>query len=411
MKIQIGEMQIKNIDYRKLKPLQGNLKDLSTKNYSKLKKSFSEKGLFVPMFVWQEGDVYWLLDGHGRERLFSKEKAVFVDSKGKDTFEIPALIIQAKDLKDAKEKILLISSQFQNITQEGFDEFTFDLDQSWLDESINFDAFNFLDDQNISKIEEVEGQDDAPEAPENPKTKIGDIYVLGDHLLMCGDSTKLDEVKKLCDLSIDLFLTDPPYNVAYEGKTEDALTIQNDSMSDEDFLEFLTSAFKCADAVMRKGACFYIWHASSEAFNFMYSCHSVGWKVRQCIIWLKNTIVMGRQDYHWKHEPCLYGWKDGAAHTWANDRKQSTVLEFNKPTRNDIHPTMKPVDLFEYQIVNNTKKGNVVLDLFGGSGTTLIACEKQERVSRIMELDQKYCDVIVERWEKFTGKKAELKRG
>ena len=145
MKIKIGEMQIQNIDYRKLKPLQGNLKDLSKTNYSKLKKSFTEKGLFVPMFVWQEEDVFWLLDGHGRERLFSKEKAVFVDSKGNETFEIPALIIQAKDLKDAKEKILLISSQFQKITQEGFDEFTFDLDSSWLEDSINFDAFPYLE--------------------------------------------------------------------------------------------------------------------------------------------------------------------------------------------------------------------------------------------------------------------------
>jgi len=145
MKIKIGEMQIQNIDYRKLKPLQGNLKDLSKTNYSKLKKSFTEKGLFVPMFVWQEEDVFWLLDGHGRERLFSKEKAVFVDSKGNETFEIPALIIQAKDLKDAEEKILLISSQFQRITQEGFDEFTFDLDASWLEDSINFDAFPYLE--------------------------------------------------------------------------------------------------------------------------------------------------------------------------------------------------------------------------------------------------------------------------
>lgn len=140
MKIKIGEMQIQNIDYRKLKPLQGNLKDLSKTNYSKLKKSFTEKGLFVPMFVWQEGDVFWLLDGHGREKLFSKEKAVFVDSKGKETFEIPALIIQAKDLIDAKEKILLISSQFQRITQEGLDEFSFDLSDSFMEENICFDA-------------------------------------------------------------------------------------------------------------------------------------------------------------------------------------------------------------------------------------------------------------------------------
>ena len=145
MKIKIGEMQIKNIDYRKLQPLQGNLKDLSKKNYEKLKKSFQEKGLFVPMFVWEDNGKFWLLDGHGRERLFNQEKAVFVDAEGKETFEIPALIVKAKNLKDAKEKILLISSQFQKITQEGFDEFTFDLDSSWLDDSINFDAFPYLE--------------------------------------------------------------------------------------------------------------------------------------------------------------------------------------------------------------------------------------------------------------------------
>jgi site-specific DNA-methyltransferase (adenine-specific) len=205
-----------------------------------------------------------------------------------------------------------------------------------------------------------------------------------------------------------MLLTDPPYNVAYEGKTADALTIQNDSMSDATFRKFLRDAFTAADSVMKPGAVFYIWHADSEGYNFRGACFDIEWQVRQCLIWNKNVMVMGRQDYHWRHEPCLYGWKSGAAHLWATDRKQTTVLNFDRPSRNLEHPTMKPVALFEYQLLNNTKGGDLCLDLFGGSGTTLIACEKNGRYARLMELDPKYCDVIVRRWQAFTGKQAVL---
>lgn len=205
-----------------------------------------------------------------------------------------------------------------------------------------------------------------------------------------------------------MLLTDPPYNVAYKGKTADALTIQNDSMSDASFRTFLRDAFAAADAAMKPGAVFYIWHADSEGFNFRGACQDVEWKVRQCLVWRKNSMVMGRQDYHWRHEPCLYGWKGGAGHLWASDRKQTTILDFDRPTRSLEHPTMKPVALFEYQLLNNTKGGDLCLDLFGGSGTTLIACEKNGRYARVMELDPKYCDVIVRRWQAFTGKRAVL---
>jgi DNA modification methylase len=205
-----------------------------------------------------------------------------------------------------------------------------------------------------------------------------------------------------------MLLTDPPYNVAYTGKTKDALTIQNDSMSDEAFRTFLRDAFVTADAMLKPGAVFYIWHADSEGYNFRGACKDAGWQVRQCLIWQKNSMVMGRQDYHWQHEPCLYGWKDGAGHLWASDRKQTTLLEFDRPSRSEDHPTMKPVALFEYQLLNNTKGGDIVLDSFGGSGTTLIAAEKNGRIARIMELDPKYVDVIVKRWEDFTGQKAVL---
>jgi site-specific DNA-methyltransferase (adenine-specific) len=153
---------------------------------------------------------------------------------------------------------------------------------------------------------------------------------------------------------------------------------------------------------------FYIWHSDSEGYNFRGAAKDVGWSVRQCLIWKKSALVMGRQDYHWMHEPCLYGWKDGAAHLWASDRKQTTILEFDKPNRNGEHPTMKPVALFEYQLLNNTKSMDVVLDSFGGSGTTIIAAEKNGRIARIMELDPKYVDVIIKRYCEFTGKKAVL---
>lgn len=205
-----------------------------------------------------------------------------------------------------------------------------------------------------------------------------------------------------------MMLTDPPYNVAYKGKTADALTIQNDSMSDASFRTFLRDAFAAADAAMKAGAVFYIWHADSEGFNFRGACQDVQWKVRQCLVWRKNSMVMGRQDYHWRHEPCLYGWKGGAGHLWASDRKQTTILDFDRPTRSLEHPTMKPVALFEYQMLNNTKGGDLVLDLFGGSGTTMIACEKNGRYARVMELDPKYCDVSIRRWQAFAGKRAVL---
>lgn len=205
-----------------------------------------------------------------------------------------------------------------------------------------------------------------------------------------------------------MLLTDPPYNVAYEGGTKEKLTIQNDSMGDDQFRQFLRDAFVTANTVMKKGAVFYIWHADTEGYNFRGACNDAGLNVRQCLIWKKSSLVMGRQDYHWKHEPCLYGWKEGAGHLWATDRKQTTILEFDKPSRNGEHPTMKPVGLFEYQMLNNTKGGDIVLDLFGGSGTTIIAAEKNGRYGYLMELDPKYCDVIVQRWQEFTGQTATL---
>ena len=199
-----------------------------------------------------------------------------------------------------------------------------------------------------------------------------------------------------------LLLTDPPYNISYEGKTEENLIIQNDAMSGGEFEDFLRCAFANADAHLRKGGAFYVWHASRTQKQFE---ESLPWQIRQQLIWNKGTMVLGRQDYQWKHEPCFYGWKDGAPHSWYGDRSQTTVLDFPKPTRNGEHPTMKPVALIAYQIGNSTKEGDTVLDLFGGSGTTLIASEQLNRRCRTLELDERYASVIVRRWEALTGQK------
>ena len=272
--------------------------------------------------------------------------------------------------------------------------------------------------------EEVPGgltdEDASPEPPETPITVLGDVWILDKHRLMCGDSTSVDAVETLmAGGQADMLITDPPYNVAYggaggnaanknkmDGGKRNTQTILNDDMSDDAFRQFLRDALTTATTVMKPGAVFYIWHSDSEGYNFRGACRDAGLTVRQCLIWKKSSLVMGRQDYQWKHEPCLYGWKDGAGHLWAADRKQTTILEFDKPAANDIHPTMKPVALFEYQMLNNTKGGDVVLDLFGGSGTTAIAAEKHGRHARLMELDPKYCDVIIRRWQDWTGKKA-----
>lgn len=254
---------------------------------------------------------------------------------------------------------------------------------------------------------EVKEDDFDPDAKFETKVHEGEIWKLGAHRLLCGDSTKAEDVFTLMgDEKADLWLTDPPYNVSYEGGTNDKLTIKNDSMEDGKFRQFLLDAFTAAVAVMKPGAAFYIWHADSEGFNFRYAVKESGLLLKQCLIWNKNQLVMGRQDYQWKHEPCLYGWKDGAAHNWFSDRKQTTVINWDKPLRNGEHPTMKPVGLFGYQIQNSSKECEIILDTFGGSGTTIVACEQLNRKARCIELDPHYCNVIIARLEKLTGQKA-----
>lgn len=253
-------------------------------------------------------------------------------------------------------------------------------------------------------------EDEVPEPPAEPITKPGDLWLLGEHRLLCGDSTVNDQIAKLmAGRTADLWLTDPPYNVNYEGSN--GLKIDNDNMSDNDFRAFLKDAFTAAFEAIKPGASYYIFHADLEGYNFRGAVHDCRQKVRQCLVWVKNTMVMGRQDYQWQHEPCLYGWKDGASHSWYSDRKQTTILKFDKPSRNGEHPTMKPVALISYLIGNSTAPQGLVLDTFLGSGTTLIAAEQLGRVCYGMELSPQYCDVIVKRWETLTGKKAVLANG
>ena len=332
----------------------------------------------------------------------------FQASKKLGLKEVPCVV--ADDLSDEQIKAYRLAD---NKVAEA-SEWDFDLLSDELDEIIGIDMedFGFLD-VDLSEDEEDVSEDDYEiQVPKEPKAKIGDIYQLGKHRLMCGDSTKQEDVSRLMNgQKADMLLTDPPYNVDYQGKAKDALKIENDKMCNDKFREFLVGAFSCANECMKPGAVFYIWHADSEGYNFRGACLDVGWKVRQCLIWNKSSMVIGRQDYHWKHEPCLYGWKDGAGHLWASDRKQTTVLNFDKPSRNAEHPTMKPVLLFDYQIKNNTKKEDIVLDLFCGSGTTIIACEQNGRIAYSMEYDPKYVDVIIERWETLTGEKAVLVDG
>jgi DNA modification methylase len=388
----------KTVPVSALVPYARNSRTHSAMQVDKIAASIREFGFLNPIII--DGD-NGIVAGHGR--VLAAQKLGLKD--------LPC--IEAGHLTEAQKRAYVIADN-RLALDAGWDNELLkvelqDLDSQGFDLTLTGFELGEIKDLMAESTEGLTDQDAVPEVPVVPVTVLGDVFLLGKHRLMCGDSTSVDDMEKLTDGQlVDMWLTDPPYNVAYEGKTKDALTIQNDSMGDDQFREFLRDSYVTADAVMKPGAVFYIWHADSEGYNFRGAAHDAGWKVRQCLIWKKSTMVMGRQDYHWKHEPCLYGWKDGSAHLWAADRKQTTILEFEKPSRNGEHPTMKPVALFEYQMLNNTKGGDIVLDSFGGSGTTLLAAEKHGRYARLMELDPKYCDVIIKRWQDFTGQSAKL---
>lgn len=261
---------------------------------------------------------------------------------------------------------------------------------------------------------EPEATEDDYEIPDVIETDIvlGDLFEIGEHRLLCGDSTQTDTFEKLFAGQLaDLVVTDPPYNVSYEGGTKEKLTIKNDSMGNDDFYKFLYDFYTALTTVVKKGGGIYVWHASSEVVNFAKAMIDAGWLLKQQLIWVKNTMVMGRQDYQWKHEPCLYGWLPGDSHNWYSDRKQTTVIEFDRPSRNAEHPTMKPIPLFAYQIGNSSKQGDIVADGFGGSGTTMVACHQMQRKAYLVEFDPKYCQVIIDRMRKLDPSIKILKNG
>lgn len=424
-------MNIVNIKIKDLKPYEKNAKKHDKAQIDNVAESIKQFGMVQPIVVDKDNVV---IIGHCRLEACKKLKYK----------EVPC--VKADELSEEQvTKLRLLDNKLNE------SEWDFDL---LGEELFELDLSDFELDWGLPELgeeeKEVEEDDFDCTPPEQPKAKLGDIYQLGNHRLMCGDSTKEEDVAKLMDGKLaDLVVTDPPYNVEYDGNKNpntqndfncgENRKIQNDKMQDGDFTIFLIRAFSNMNENIKDGGSFYIWHADSEGANFRNACNEVGWKVRQCLIWVKNRIMMGRQDYQWKHEPCLYGWKDGAGHYFIDDRTETTVIEDkgidlkklkkeemlkllqdiysdkistsiiheDRPSRSDLHPTMKPIKLLARLIKNSSKKEESVLDLFGGSGSTLIACEQLGRRCYMMELDPKYVDVIINRWEQFTGKKAE----
>lgn len=349
--------------------------------------------------------------------------------------------IQADDLTPAQVKAYrLADNKVAEAAQWDLDALKFELEEL---DNMDFDMEPFGFETETFDEQIAEDDNFEAELPTAPMTRSGQLWLLGKHRLMVGDSTKRQDVEKLCsDATVDMIVTDPPYNIDYTGGTKDAMKIENDNWGDDEgFIEFLKAAFENMRDQLKAGGSFYIWYASTQSKNFLEAAERAGLNIRQTLIWNKNTFSLGRQDYQWKHEPCLYGWKDGAAHYFVNTRNlatviedaenqdiddmkkdelkkllksilggvhETTVLDEKKPTKSELHPTMKPIPLIAKQIKNSSRQGETVLDLFGGSGSTLMACEQLGRRCFMMEYDPHYADVIIKRWEDYTGEQAEL---
>lgn len=396
-------MNIQKISIEKLKPAEYNpRKDLKPEDeeYQKIKKSLIEFGYVAPVIVNSDMTV---IGGHQRLKVL----------KELGYTEIECNIV---DLDKDKEKALNIA--LNKITGEWDNAKLEELLAELKEADIDMDMTGFSFDEVDNMLKDITGSkeddfdlDQALDEIEEPVSKPGDVWILGRHRLMCGNSTQKEDVMHLMNKQeADMLLTDPSYNVDYEGKTSAALKIENDNMNETEFYNFLIDAFRNMFESVKHGGSIYVFHADTEGLNFRNAFKAVGFKLAQCLVWVKNTFVMGRQDYQWRHEPILYGWKEGAGHYFVDNRKQSTVLEFDKPSRNAEHTTMKPIDLLVYLIKNSSKENDLILDLFGGSGSTLIAAEQVQRTCYTMELDPKYCDVIIRRWENLTGQKAILEK-
>lgn len=395
-----SNMNIQKINILKLKPSEYNpRKDLQPEDeeYIKIKNSILEFGYVAPVIINADMTV---IGGHQRLKVL----------KELGYEEIQCIVV---DLDKNKEKALnlalnKISGEWDNDKLEAI---LAELKETDIDMNItgfSNDEINDILKDIIGSNEDDFDLEEALEEIEEPITKVGDVWKLGKHRLLCGDSTQQEDVMRLMnDQYADMLLTDPPYNVDYEGT---AGKIENDNMNETEFYNLLIDAFKNMHSVAKAGCPIYVFHADTEGLNFRNAFKNAGFKLAQCLVWVKNTFVMGRQDYQWKHEPILYGWKEGKAHYFIDSRSQNTVLEFDKPTRNAEHPTMKPIDLLVYLIKNSSKENNLIVDLFGGSGSSLIAAEQANRICYTMELDPRYCDVIIKRWETLTGQKAELEK-
>lgn len=406
-----------------LTEFQGGLKERTAEDFAKIEKSIKKHGFSFPFFVWKNEGTNYVLDGHGR--LGALQRMI---ASGEQIPDLPVVYINCKSKDEAKEILLKLNSSYGHMTVESVKEFLDGLEIDFNDLELPEGTLDFT--KSLEPKETINDDDLPEDIPEIPVSKPGEVYQLGPHRLICGDSTNPEDLAKLMNgEKADLIVTDPPYNVDYEGGT--GLKIQNDHMEDNCFLNFLTDAFKAMLTALKNGGVYYIWHADSEGFNFRAAIKAAGGSIRQCLIWVKNSLVLGRQDYQWKHEPCLYGWKEGAGHYWDGKRDLTTVFderpdyknmdkkqllkEINelymkipnsiiyedKPSRSEEHPTMKPVRLFERLITNSSKPGDIVLDIFGGSGTTIIACAKLNRKARLVELDPHYCDVIRRRWTEW----------
>lgn len=414
-------MEIKQVKLDSLKAYEKNPRIISEEAVQKVAESIKEFGFKIPIIADKNNTI---VAGHTRKKA--------AESLGMT--EVPVIV--ADDLTEDQIQAFRLAD---NKVSE-YSEWDLDLLQEEIDNiSTDMDRFGFDGMMTELDIEDVEEDEYEEKLPREPKAKYGDIYQLGRHRVMCGDSTIPEDMEKLTDgRKADMVVTDPPYNVAYEGGTAEALTIQNDDMDELKFEQFLTDAFKTMTASLKPGGAFYIWHSESTGHPFIKALEAANLKLRQKLIWVKSSLVIGRQDYHWKHEPCFYGWKDGAAHYFSLDRTQTTVIEDDpklkamtkdqlidyakelrslmdagttiiredKPTKSEMHPTMKPVKLIARSVLNSCRPGEIVLDVFGGSGSTLIACEQTDRTAYLMELDPKYVDVIIDRWELLTGQEA-----
>ena len=367
-----------------IKPNPKNPRTISDDKLEQLKKSikdFPEMLKLRPLIIDKDGVVLG-----GNMRLRALKELGYKD--------VP--VIQADKLTEAQKKEFTIKDNV------GYGEWEWDVLQSeWDVDKLNEWGLD-IPDKFQKELEAVEDDYEVPVGGEKTDIVLGDLFEIGEHRLLCGDSTQTDTFKALFgDQLADLVVTDPPYNVAYEGKTKEKLKIDNDKQTDGDFYQFLYDFYTALGSYTKAGGAWYVWHADSEGANFRQAMKDAGIMVKQCLIWVKNSMVMGRQDYQWKHEPCLYGWKEGASHGWYSDRKQTTVLNFDRPSRNAEHPTMKPIPLFSYQIGNSSKQGDIVADGFGGSGTTMVACHQMNRKAYLVEFDPKYCQVIINRMLKL----------